>query len=315
MSNQPNKPARNYCFTLNNPSDELRANPATLITADIPSVRYAIWQLELGEEGTPHFQGYLELERPQRYSALSSSTNLKGAHFEARCGSREQAREYCRKEETRSSGPWEYGVWSDKSQGKRSDLEGVVASINDGATLAEIAANCPTQFIRYHRGIQALRSLVAPAPSRTGLEPVNVILFLGPPGCGKTRAIRELAGPDAYWKDNGKWWDRYESHRVVIFDDMSGSSLPYRDFKRVCDRYPYTVEFKGGSIPLCATTFYLSSCSLPDKWWNPETVREYKFQEISRRITSVRAYSEETKTFLEYESFDSFLESEHSKHY
>jgi len=49
--------ARFWCFTLNNPDGNLDVDLA------IPAVRYAVWQLEVGEEGTEHFQGYLELEK------------------------------------------------------------------------------------------------------------------------------------------------------------------------------------------------------------------------------------------------------------
>lgn len=317
---QPTRTARAYCFTLNNPDPIHLINPELFIDGPSDLIRYAIWQLETGDSGTQHFQGYLELRVSCRYTKVISSTNLKGAHFEPRRGNRDQARDYCRKEESRVSGPWEFGSW-ETSQGKRSDLADVVEAINRGDSVAEIAAANPTQFIKYHRGIEKLHAVVHPWPERTGDDPVSTILFLGPPGCGKTRRIRQLAGPDTFWKDNGNWWWNYRGQRVVVFDDMSGSSVCYRDFKRICDRYPYTIEFKGGCMPLAATTFYLSSCSMPDRWWNPEKVREYNFQEIARRITTVNVYDPQTKTFLEFHStedhlsFDQFLQHPLSKYY
>ena len=36
---------------------------------------------------------------------------LEGAHFEPRRGTRDQARDYCRKAETKVDGPWEHGAF------------------------------------------------------------------------------------------------------------------------------------------------------------------------------------------------------------
>lgn len=48
-----NDPARNYCFTLNNPTDrEIEA----LQAAD---TKYVVYQHERGENGTHHLQGYV----------------------------------------------------------------------------------------------------------------------------------------------------------------------------------------------------------------------------------------------------------------
>jgi len=44
--------ARCWCFTLNNPEEELAVN-------EWDGIAYAVWQLEIGEEGTVHYQGYV----------------------------------------------------------------------------------------------------------------------------------------------------------------------------------------------------------------------------------------------------------------
>lgn len=306
-------PHRAYCFTLNNPNEAQVANAANLIT-DNGLVRYAIWQLESGTQGTHHFQGYLELCKPARFTQVRDECGLEGAHFEPRQGSPDQARDYCRKLESRIGGPWEFGTW-EKSQGKRSDLERVSEMLKSGALAAEIASECTSSYIRYHRGIAETRRILFPPAHRDPERPCRVTLLLGPSGCGKSSTIRRLAPPDAYWKDNGKWWDGYTGQSDVILDDMSGCTMAYGPWKRTLDRYPYTVEFKGGSCPLSATNFWLSSCSLPDKWWNKEVVRDYRFDEIARRITTVLAWSQQEKEFVTFESNDSgyalnhFLES------
>jgi len=70
--------ARNWMFTINNPDD-----------TDDPNaweVKYVVWQLEEGESGTPHYQGYVELEKVSRLAAMKK-LSLK-AHWEKRMGTR-----------------------------------------------------------------------------------------------------------------------------------------------------------------------------------------------------------------------------------
>lgn len=312
--------ARAYVFTLNNPKQELQDAPEKLMEGT-PHVRYAIWQLETGETGTLHFQGYLELDSPQRIVGLTKH-HLSGAHLEARRGSRDQARDYARKEETRTRGPWEFGNWSAGGAGARNDLNDCCQAIKRGATLAQIAEDYPTQLVKYHRGLQVFADLVNPTPGRTAGTRTYVTLYLGPPGCGKTQAVCRDSDPGAYWKPNGKWWDGYGGQSHVVMDDFSGASLPYSDFKRVVDRYPFRVEFKGGSRELTSTHFFLTSCSMPDRWWNADTVKDFKFNEISRRIYKLLVWVPEDNTFEQFEhepgdtiyAFDKYLLSDAPKY-
>lgn len=47
--------AKNWCFTINNPTD-FEKECLKVLHLDA-SVQYIIWQVEEGEEGTPHVQG------------------------------------------------------------------------------------------------------------------------------------------------------------------------------------------------------------------------------------------------------------------
>lgn len=100
--------ARNYVFTVNFSSpDEMYQ----LMEADIPSwVSYMTWQLEMGETGRPHLQGYMELSGAHTMKQLHKVPGFETAHFEVRRGTQEEARRYARKDEGRIEGPWEIGV-------------------------------------------------------------------------------------------------------------------------------------------------------------------------------------------------------------
>lgn len=77
--------------------------------------RYTVAQVEVcPETKREHTQGYSEFANPVRISSLRNC--LPSIHCEKRRGSRAQARDYCRKEASRShaegSGPTERGAWT-----------------------------------------------------------------------------------------------------------------------------------------------------------------------------------------------------------
>lgn len=71
---------RNWVFTLNNPYYSLTPE----IDFVGSPVSFMAWQLEIGAEGTEHYQGYLELDRPCSLLQMHQLGGgmLLGAHFE-----------------------------------------------------------------------------------------------------------------------------------------------------------------------------------------------------------------------------------------
>lgn len=100
-----NPAGRRWCFTINNPTVEQGDALARLAWNKHDDVRYIIYQFELSESGTPHVQGYVELNTNKRRKAVQSivedGVGRKNGHYERSAGTREQARDYCRKDDTR----------------------------------------------------------------------------------------------------------------------------------------------------------------------------------------------------------------------
>lgn len=88
-------------FTINNPGDV--QEPASWT-----GVKWITWQQEVGENGTPHLQGYVVFEKNKVLSTLKNKYNST-AHWERRSGSHAQAKAYCNKLDTRKHGPWTLG--------------------------------------------------------------------------------------------------------------------------------------------------------------------------------------------------------------
>lgn len=256
--------SRYYCFTINNPT-----KPPKVV-----NVRYCVYQLECGEETkTPHFQGYLELNKPQRVSWLKKNFSKK-AHYEIRLGTREQARAYCMKEESRLEGPFEFGEMG--SQGERNDLKLLVGTIKSGVGMKGIIETHPKECAKYLKFVDRVRELYA--PRRDWITECHV--FWGKPNTGKSRKCWELA-PNAFPKDHTKWWNGYDGDENVIIEDYEGE-LDFRYLLRLLDRYPMMVETKGGYVAFLAKKVYINSNVHPKKWYPDKS----DWKALERRLTS-----------------------------
>lgn len=94
-SPKKSKEVKKYCFTLNNwNDDELNKIIKTAVTGNI---KYIIGK-EIGEQGTPHLQGYINLPIKKSWSAVCKLFNNARIHFTECKGSEKQNVVYCSKE-------------------------------------------------------------------------------------------------------------------------------------------------------------------------------------------------------------------------
>ena len=94
--------AKRWCFTINNPTDDdmFWEDAEHQEQFDFLAVQY-----EVGEQGTPHYQGFVILKRKNRLTCLKSNFNSR-AHWEKTRGTDLEAAEYCMKDDThRASNP------------------------------------------------------------------------------------------------------------------------------------------------------------------------------------------------------------------
>lgn len=142
---------KNYVFTWNNPTATPVYNPE--------SMHYLIYQLERGESGTVHYQGYLELKR--RVALTTAKQFLdQSCHLEPRRGTRSQAIAYCKKDDSRVDGPWEFGE-AGSTQGKRSDIKEFKDWFFSGKrSLEECVEEHPDVVAKYPRFLSTLTSIV-----------------------------------------------------------------------------------------------------------------------------------------------------------
>ena len=275
-------PSRAWCFTINNPARSILF-PDGLVEG----VKYLVYQLERGEQGTPHLQGYITLQRPQRRSWLqkivcktaegeSFHVFDRAALFVAK-GNAEQNKSYCTKPDGRISGPWELG--SLPKQGERTDLhEAAELLLKTG----DIRLVDPAVFLKYASGCLKLAAL-APPPRRDDLK---IITIVGGTGIGKSYAVHAMF-PDIYvvnMGNSGLWWDGYTGQRAVLFEEFKGQ-VQLQKMLQILDPYPLRLEIKGGLVPARFTIVFITSNYNPEAWYrNDDGSRDAEFAALRRRL-------------------------------
>lgn len=86
---------RCWCFTLNNYTEEEWWNLKTSL--EERNYKYVIGQ-EVGEEGTPHIQGYIKSKHQIKFSTVKYGLLFGRAHCEKAKGSEAHNLKYCSKE-------------------------------------------------------------------------------------------------------------------------------------------------------------------------------------------------------------------------
>lgn len=94
--------SKHWCFTLNNyTKTDVEQMEQTF---QVKCKKY-VFQEETGENGTPHLQGYIELNKKERFNTIINNTRI---HWE-NCRSPEHSIQYCQKEDTRTGKIYKYG--------------------------------------------------------------------------------------------------------------------------------------------------------------------------------------------------------------
>ncbi len=256
------KRAHNWQWTANE-------EPCTAIYGE-DNIRYAVWQKERSPTtGHIHWQGYLQLIEHKSLRWLQR--RLGAWHFECARGSADDNKTYCTKSETRVDGPWEVGE-AVAGQGARTDLATIARRIVDRhEPLRRIATSFPSQWIRYHRGIESLQCRVWENKER---DFEKMVLYEGPTGQGKTHACRKLY-PDAFWawESEQAWMDRYDGETTIVLDEFMGS-FPLRFMLQLCSEAPLLMPIKGGFVSCRATTVvFTSNLSIRNCYHSPAWLR------------------------------------------
>ena len=272
---------KSWVFTLNNYTEDEYTEIISKIETECS---YWIIGKEIGDEGTPHLQGFASFSRRRRFGVVRSFFGSR-FHIEGARGTARQNRAYCSK-----GGQFREGGSIPKegrscSSNSRADVARKFSSsvVNGHRGIAEFASEFPDQW--YFSGHSLLRnhqSLTLPIERPT----VVVEWIFGEPGVGKSRTAHARY-PEAYVKEpRTKWWNGYLQEKEVIIDDFGPEGIHINHLLRWFDRYKCWVESKGGMIALHATHFVVTSNFHPsDCFKDKDGVCHPQMDALYRRIT------------------------------
>jgi len=277
---------KNYCFT-----SFKDAPPAW----EPEIMEYLVFQQERSPEtGRLHWQGYMELKYQLRVKTLMEKcVYYSSVHFEKRRGSALAARNYCMKDESRiGDAPIEYGVFTGRpSTSEHLKLGDAIKHVENGGRLSLLDKMI---LVNKHKGLLFLSGLV-----KHTRPPVDVYWFYGKTGTGKSFLARKMY-PDAYVKDNSKWWDGYDLEDAVIIDEFrKNSDISYDRLLSLLDPYPYRCEVKGAYTTIIASVVIITS-----NYW-PWQIYEH-WEELERRISCFYVFPEKF-VYVNKESIPKFI--------
>lgn len=222
------------------------------------------WSQEVGEEGTPHLQGYTAWENPRSLNKFKLSISAR-LHYEPYTqGSAQQNRNYCLgmvEKKGFTQNPTFEEVGELPAQGERTDWNSARTHLQTGSSVVSVIEAQP-QLLPCIRSLERYQILATSKPLH---RDVNVICLIGQSGTGKTRGAYQIS-PTLYSKPEGQWWDGYTGQKTILLDDYYGD-IPYGQFLKVLDRYPLQIPQKGSFIYAQWDTVIITSNQHPRNWY------------------------------------------------
>ena len=260
-----------WVFTINNYTDEdcrrLVLLPRQVIGTQaerraIQNISVLIAEREVGQEGTPHIQGYIEFQE-KVYRRVVEGILGGRAWLDIARGSRVQNVRYCTKDSRED--PTKLITTYYKNHIQQEQTEHQIRNFlrrdpNEHAreilnniknlSLIQLEEEEPNFFLRNLSKIHELRHEFRKNKGVTfqgELQDKNFWIY-GPTGTGKSRFARGNLPPDQIFsKPVNKWWNGYDEQPRVIIDDwpsLEFGGCLVQHMKIWSDRYPFTAEIK-----------------------------------------------------------------------
>lgn len=157
--------------------------------------------------------------------------------------------------------------------------EAINEAIKLGAQYDDILKMYPRIAIQYSIGIQkAIQQLEKPAKKRE----MEVWLYWGLTGSGKTHTALMNNGESVYSKMSGDWWEGYEGEDVVIFDEFTGKDCSLPELLQILGGWQKKVPIKHSYRHLRAKKIILTSNWFRDTWY--PTAQKENLNALKRRL-------------------------------
>lgn len=235
----------------------------------------------------PHWQGYVQFIKRKTFKTAQNDLEIQGAHFEKQRGRNDQARDYCKKEESRAI-PYEHGEFGTfregaNEQGARNDIKRFMKDIMDRkVTQEELTDKHPECCVKYPGAVRYWSQYKKKPDNRN----IHTYVFWGATGTGKTKLAHEI-DKDIYRCIYGQgriWFNGYSGEKTLLLDEFHGGRIDITDLLMYLDPYPLQVETKGGAVWANWTTVIITS-NLESKKWYKGSIHPEHEAALQRRLT------------------------------
>lgn len=310
---------RQWCFTLNSVAGAPLRAPWSALP---PGARYLVFQEEVGDQGTHHYQGYIEFEKQVTLPAVKAALESHSVHLSHAYGDAKTQKEYCSKcckpcyltrklqgfigsivdcsNCDRIAGPWEFG--EAVTQGVRARVLQKVADQG----YHQVLLTDPAGLAGIHKVAQEYdRALRRAKRDAEGWKPVEIRVYTGPRGTGKSRAFWDSAPVGDRYKvaqhnKSGVWFDGYHGQKWVLIEEFH-SSVPINSLLDWLDGHPSTdLPVKCSFEPNSVEVWYLCTNVEPHLWYPgvPKEVLQALFRRIYLNFGIHLRWSSEENDFV-----------------
>lgn len=230
-ANSTQMPTHGLCWTLNNytPEQALELRGAVGQTG----ISYVLFGYEIGDNGTPHLQGYFQANHDHYNRFKKKFGNM---HIEKQKGTYEEATNYCKKD----GDFFEAGVpdttIQGKKKGQRSDLMLVKNAIEKGESYEQITNAHFQTVARYSRFIQEQIQVNATTRELLSLQEELASSSLKPWQQALLDVVKEDPNPRTIhwiWDSQGgtgkSWMATYlgANHNALVLENAKKADLAY----------------------------------------------------------------------------------------
>ena len=261
-------PHKSWCFTINNYTPEdLR------FVKNLECQRLAVGE-EVGENGTPHLQGFVIFKKGYRFSGMKKI--FPRAHLQI-AKSWQHAWNYCIKD-------GKFHIVCNSTQGKRNDIIAYRDAIKNGHSDRELCDEFPHEFLKFNRTDRMRRAYIEPRNWMT-----KCLWIHGPAGSGKSTYIKQKYNfADIDWLEyDGKYFSSYYNRDVVVLDDIDMDLISRSLFLKMVNHIPYKLRVMGSYQEFNPKLIVIITNDSPSSW------RYYYDEAVKRRITEEKYWTKE----------------------
>lgn len=293
-----NSMSAQWCYTLNNPTIAMVRELKSLRPGPQSSVQYHVFQIEVGESGTKHVQGYICFLSRKRFTTVKALLGEK-VHLETTRGTPAEASGYCKDPAKRHPDHadflFEKGDLPKPAPGRRTDIIEIKRLIDEGKHPDAIAGE--DEYFGSIRSAYRFYDHYYNSRVEPRRKYPNALVLWGDSGAGKTLATALLRR--AYFSPIGSsgsaWFNGYDprQHRIVVFNEFHGSKCSLTELLQWLDNTPLMVNTKGGLVQFAPELLIFTSNLPPREWYgfdDAEKKLAHPYEALERRLTHVWEY-------------------------